>query len=155
MEAAGRRLAVMGAHLEAGSSTARSPAVRQLQTLLDHDNHELRERMKQFFCEQDIYVPRCGQAWMCVPRLPALVSVRAHARVRPCVCACRCQQWCRRACKHPDRHGHTRAYRGCPCRYDLDLRDSRELALQRLSRFCRSGFVSVTDFRCVCMDVNV
>lgn len=32
-------------------------------------------------------------------------------------------------------------------RYDLDLRDSRELALQRLSRFCRSGFVSVTDFR--------
>lgn len=32
-------------------------------------------------------------------------------------------------------------------RYDMDLRDSRELALQRLSRFCRSGFVSVTDFR--------
>jgi hypothetical protein len=29
----------------------------------------------------------------------------------------------------------------------MDLRDSRELALQRLSRFCRSGFVSVTDFR--------
>lgn len=34
-----------------------------------------------------------------------------------------------------------------PYRYDLDLRDSRELALQRLARFCRSGFVSVTDFR--------
>jgi hypothetical protein len=32
-------------------------------------------------------------------------------------------------------------------RYDMDLRDSRELALQRLSRFCRAGFVSVTDFR--------
>jgi len=29
----------------------------------------------------------------------------------------------------------------------MDLRDSRELALQRLSRFCRSGFVSITDFR--------
>jgi hypothetical protein len=34
-----------------------------------------------------------------------------------------------------------------PKQYDMDLRDSRELALQRLARFCRSGFVSVTDFR--------
>ncbi|KAI8462801.1 MAG: hypothetical protein J3K34DRAFT_498174 [Monoraphidium minutum] len=32
-------------------------------------------------------------------------------------------------------------------RYDIDLRDDRELALQRLSSFCRAGFVSVTDFR--------
>lgn len=29
----------------------------------------------------------------------------------------------------------------------MDLRDTRELALQRLTRFCRAGFVSVTDFR--------
>jgi hypothetical protein len=29
----------------------------------------------------------------------------------------------------------------------MDLRDTRELALERLARFCRSGFVSVTDFR--------
>lgn len=29
----------------------------------------------------------------------------------------------------------------------MDLRYSRELALQRLTRFCRAGFVSVTDFR--------
>ena len=29
----------------------------------------------------------------------------------------------------------------------MDLRDERELALQRLSKFCRAGFVSVTDFR--------
>jgi alkylation response protein AidB-like acyl-CoA dehydrogenase len=31
-------------------------------------------------------------------------------------------------------------------RYDIDLRDDRELAYQRLSRFCRAGFVSVADF---------
>jgi len=40
----------------------------------------------------------------------------------------------------------------CPCdppcsRYDIDLRDDRELALRRLTSFCRAGFVSVTDFR--------
>jgi acyl-CoA oxidase len=29
----------------------------------------------------------------------------------------------------------------------MDLRYSRELALQRLAKFCRAGFVSVTDFR--------
>ena len=29
----------------------------------------------------------------------------------------------------------------------MDLRDERELALQRLTKFCQSGFVSVTDFR--------
>ncbi|GBF93833.1 acyl-coenzyme A oxidase peroxisomal [Raphidocelis subcapitata] len=32
-------------------------------------------------------------------------------------------------------------------RYDIDLRDDRELALRRLTSFCRAGFVSVTDFR--------
>lgn len=32
-------------------------------------------------------------------------------------------------------------------RYDIDLRDDRELALQRLTKFCQAGFVSVTDFR--------
>ncbi|KAF6250062.1 hypothetical protein COO60DRAFT_1706247 [Scenedesmus sp. NREL 46B-D3] len=32
-------------------------------------------------------------------------------------------------------------------RYDMHLRYSRELALQRLAKFCRAGFVSVTDFR--------
>jgi len=31
-------------------------------------------------------------------------------------------------------------------RYDIDLRDDRELAYQRLSKFCRAGFVSVADF---------
>lgn len=35
----------------------------------------------------------------------------------------------------------------CRRRYDMDLRDERELALQRLTKFCRAGFVSVTDFR--------
>lgn len=34
-------------------------------------------------------------------------------------------------------------------RYDIDLRDDRELALERLTKFCRAGFVSVADFRCV------
>lgn len=32
-------------------------------------------------------------------------------------------------------------------RYDIDLRDDRELALRRLTSFCQAGFVSVTDFR--------
>lgn len=37
----------------------------------------------------------------------------------------------------------------CVCRrYDIDLRDDRELAYQRLKKFCMAGFVSVTDFRC-------
>lgn len=34
-------------------------------------------------------------------------------------------------------------------RYDIDLRDDRELALERLKRVCQSGFFSVTDFKCV------
>jgi hypothetical protein len=39
----------------------------------------------------------------------------------------------------------------CVCRrYDIDLRDDRELAYQRLKKFCMAGFVSVTDFRWVC-----
>jgi acyl-CoA oxidase len=62
--------------------------VLALQRLLDHDNLELRARMKDFF-KDELYVPR----------------------------------------------------------YDMDLRYSRELALQRLAKFCRAGFVSVTDFR--------
>ena len=32
-------------------------------------------------------------------------------------------------------------------RYDIDLREERELALQRLSRLCHSGLFSITDFR--------
>lgn len=62
--------------------------VQELQYLIDHDNHELRQRMKEFL-KQDVYIPR----------------------------------------------------------YDMDLRDERELALERLKRFCQAGFVSVTDFR--------
>lgn len=50
------------------------------------------------------------------------------------------------ASPHHPLHTHVRAALR-PYRYDLDLRDARELALQRLSRFCRSGFVSITDFR--------
>ena len=33
-------------------------------------------------------------------------------------------------------------------RYDMDLRDERELAFQRLLCICQSGLVSITDFRC-------
>ena len=42
-----------------------------LQSLLDHDNHELRKRMKDFFEADDIYIPRCAaqlsafRAWAC------------------------------------------------------------------------------------------
>ncbi|KAK9829677.1 hypothetical protein WJX72_007299 [[Myrmecia] bisecta] len=32
-------------------------------------------------------------------------------------------------------------------RYDIDLRDERELALQRLKKMCHSGLFSITDFR--------
>ena len=32
-------------------------------------------------------------------------------------------------------------------RYDMDLRDERELAFQRLLCICQSGLVSITDFR--------
>lgn len=59
-----------------------------LQRLFDHDNHEARQRMKEF-TKQDVYVPV----------------------------------------------------------YDIDLRDDRELALERLKRFCQAGMFSVTDFR--------
>ena len=32
-------------------------------------------------------------------------------------------------------------------RYDMDLRDERELALQRLRILCHSGLFSILDFR--------
>ena len=32
-------------------------------------------------------------------------------------------------------------------RYDMDLRDERELALQRLRVLCHSGLFSIVDFR--------
>jgi acyl-CoA oxidase len=32
-------------------------------------------------------------------------------------------------------------------RYDMDLRDERELALERLKGVCHAGFISVKDFR--------
>lgn len=32
-------------------------------------------------------------------------------------------------------------------RYDMDLRDERELALQRLRVLCHSGLFSILDFR--------
>jgi hypothetical protein len=31
----------------------------------------------------------------------------------------------------------------------MELREERELALDRLKKLCVAGFVSVTDFRCV------
>lgn len=72
MEAAGRRLGVMAAHLDdsggasssggrAQSAPARSPAVKGLQHVLDHDSYELRDRMKAFFAQDPIYIPRCGR----------------------------------------------------------------------------------------------
>lgn len=68
--AARRRLAVVEGHFDlmqgaAGSgrsgalqASAVGPAVAGLQQLLDHDNHELRKRMKDFFQSDDIYIPR-------------------------------------------------------------------------------------------------
>ena len=34
-------------------------------------------------------------------------------------------------------------------RYDIGLREERDLAYERLKRICQSGLVSITDFRCV------
>jgi len=62
--------------------------VSALQRLLDHDNHDMRARMKDFM-RAEVYVPR----------------------------------------------------------YDMDLRDERELALARLRGICDAGFVSVEWFR--------
>jgi hypothetical protein len=42
---------------------------------------------------------------------------------------------------------HAKTQPPAPSRYDIDLRDDRELALRRLTSFCRAGFVSITDFR--------
>ncbi|CAL5220325.1 g2316 [Coccomyxa viridis] len=62
--------------------------VLALQRILEHDNFETRQRMKELM-KQDLFVPR----------------------------------------------------------YDMDLRDERELAFQRLLTICQSGLVSITDFR--------
>ena len=38
----------------------------------------------------------------------------------------------------------------CKCfcrRYDMDLRDERELAYQKLLRICQAGFLSIMDFK--------
>lgn len=98
-----RRLAVVGGHFDlrasaeavarrAGGTSQRALMARRdvsaLHTLLEHDNPELRHRMKAFFAADPLYIPR----------------------------------------------------------YDIDLRDDRELALARLERFCRAGFISVGDF---------
>lgn len=90
---ANRRIQVVAGHFNVAkqsysSGTSGKLNVEALQRLLDHDNHEMRERMKEFM-KQDVYIPR----------------------------------------------------------YDIDLREERELALERLKRICQAGFVSVTDFR--------
>lgn len=45
-----------------------------LQRLLDHDNLELRKRMKDFFQSDDIYIPRCGWRPACGTCRPAQLS---------------------------------------------------------------------------------
>lgn len=86
-------MTVVAGHFEVtkqGHATTRGGkfSVEELQKVLDHDNHEVRQRMKEFM-KQDVYIPR----------------------------------------------------------YDVDLREERELALERLKRICQAGFLSVTDFR--------
>lgn len=68
MEASRRRLAVVEGHFDPLAGTSRTapaarpelvaPAVAGLQRLLEHDNYELRQRMKDFFQSDDIYIPR-------------------------------------------------------------------------------------------------
>lgn len=69
MEASKRRLAVVEGHFDPMSGLGRAapsarpelvaPAVTGLTTILDHDNLELRKRMKAFLMADDIYIPRC------------------------------------------------------------------------------------------------
>jgi hypothetical protein len=60
MESSKRRLFVVAGHFDASSAaSAASSAIRplgQLQDLLDHDNIELRLRMKDYM-KHDIYIP--------------------------------------------------------------------------------------------------
>ena len=37
-------------------------------------------------------------------------------------------------------------------KYDLDLREERELAYRKLQAVCKSGLVSITDFRWACLE---
>jgi hypothetical protein len=76
-------------------------------------------------------LPRHARAHVSAP--PAR-RARAHA-APPCAGAA------------PRRAAPTRPLPLLIRRYDIDLRDDRELALRRLTSFCRAGFVSVTDFR--------
>ncbi|KAG2446914.1 hypothetical protein HYH02_008070 [Chlamydomonas schloesseri] len=92
MDDATRRLRVVSGHFNVEKPAAqqmRAPFdVKELQRIIDHDNYEHRQAMKDFM-KDDVYVPQ----------------------------------------------------------YDVSLAEERELALQRLRRICRAGFISVTDFR--------
>jgi hypothetical protein len=149
--------------------TGRNCECRDLQTLLDHDNHEHRERMKEFM-RDDLFVP-CAPPYRCslpVAQAPRLRRSNEAPRIRP---------WTRGRSltgvgQGPTSCGHARCHlsRGIahnvvsssvlldtvPCQtalwrmrreYDIDLRKEREVALQRLQALCRAGFVSVLDFR--------
>lgn len=56
---------------------------------------------------------------------------------------------CDTRCDNGQRGSHTHhAFLDmCDRRYDMDLRDERELALQRLKGLFHAGLVSVTNFR--------
>jgi hypothetical protein len=85
MDASKRRLFVVAGHFDAGrrSEQPGSVATQQLQELLDHDNIELRKRMKEFM-KDDIYIP-----WVARPRLPP-----RHPSER-CARRARAPRWCR------------------------------------------------------------
>lgn len=55
-----RRLAVIGGHFEVKNLTEPPPQsaalIRDLGYLLDHDNHDMRNQMKEFM-RGDIYIP--------------------------------------------------------------------------------------------------
>lgn len=61
MEASRRRLSVVSGHFDVSRDHSHRPSqprmdLSGLQKLLDHDNHELRQRMKQAL-NQDLYIP--------------------------------------------------------------------------------------------------
>lgn len=67
-----RRLNVVLNHLESdriGHGVTR-PDIQGLQKLLDHDNHELRARMKQHLMGDEIYIPRYAApvVWLILPQ---------------------------------------------------------------------------------------
>ena len=139
-ETAQRRVGRLSAHFDVTHRLPRQYAgadgiafdADALQHLLEHDNHDTRRKMKELM-KDELYVPCAHRAACWVPRLLACSGLRPGSRL--CKASAALAQACAAAC---DR------------RYDINLREERDLAYERLKRICQSGLLSITDFRCAC-----